>query len=101
MPPQAYALVDTFAVLSLVVGSGAAWIVGPRRVVAVVLPSLAAFGALYLVGHRLGWAFGPEVVLYGFSVALVSDLAFAIAASGATAVAQRAMLGVVARSQAG
>lgn len=100
MPAEAYALVVTFAVLSVVVGIGVTWVVGPRRLLAIVLPTLAAFGALYLIGHRLAWSFGPEITLYGFSVAIVSDLVFATAAAAAVALAQRALLGVAARGAA-
>jgi hypothetical protein len=92
MPAAAYALVATFAILSVVVGIVAAWLIGPRRPLATVLPTVAAFGAFYLVGHRLGWAFGPEIELYGFQVALVSDLVFAGAAAGLAAVAQRLLV---------
>ena len=98
MPVEAYALVATFAALSLVVGVGATWLVGPRRWPAIVLPTLAAFGALYLVGHRLGWSFGPEITLYGFSVAIVSDLVCAAAAAGVAALAQRAVVEVLGRA---
>lgn len=100
MPAEAYALVATFAALSVLVGAGAAWLVGPRRLAAIILPTLAAFGALYLVGHRLGWAFGPEIELYGFSVAIVSDLAFAVAAAALAALAQRALVVGVGRGSA-
>jgi hypothetical protein len=94
MPAEAYALVATFAVLSLVVGAVVAHLVGPRiplRYVplAILMPAAAAFGALYLVGHRLGWSFGPEIELYGFEVAIVSDLVFAIGAAAVAAVVQR------------
>jgi len=97
LPAEAYALVATFAALSVATGIAVTWLVGPRRAAAVVLPVVAAFAAFYLVGHRLGWAFGPEIGLYGFQVAIVSDLAFAIVAAGFVALAQRALLGTTLR----
>jgi hypothetical protein len=92
MPPAAYALVTTFAALSVAVGGAVTWAVGPRRRTAVILPVAGAFLAFYLVGHRLGWAFGPQIRLYGFDVAIVSDLAFAVLAAVLAAAAQRAAL---------
>lgn len=94
MPPAAYALIALFAAVSLISGMVAARIVGPRRPWAVVLPALAAFGVLYLVGHRFVIGFGPEVPLFGFQVAIVSDVAFALAAAFAVALPQRAIAGL-------
>lgn len=94
MPPAAYALIALFAAVSLISGMVAARIVGPRRPWAVVLPALAAFGVLYLVGHRFVIGFGPEVPLFGFQVAIVSDVAFALAAAFAAALPQRAIAGL-------
>ena len=90
MTPAVYALIGSFVVLSIVSGVIAARVVGPRRPGAVVLPALAAFGALYLVGHRLFIGIGPEIPLFGFQVAIVSDVAFALAAAFAAALAQKA-----------
>lgn len=101
MPAQAYALVATFAVLSVVVGIAVTWVVGPRRRAAVLLPVAAAFAAFYLVGHRLGWSFGPEIELYGFQVAIVSDLAFALGAAAGLALVQRTILDSTRRRAAG
>jgi hypothetical protein len=89
MPASAYALLGVFILLSIGVGVGAAWIVGPHRRAAVVLPILAAFGALYLVGHRSGLQLGPTVDLFGYSVAIVQDVLVAVAAAAATAIVQR------------
>ena len=94
MPPSAYALIALFAAVSLTSGIVAARIVGPRRPWAVVLPSLAAFGALYLVGHRFAIGFGPNIPLFGFQIAIVSDIAFALAAAFAVALPQRAIAGL-------
>ena len=94
MPPSAYALIVLFAAVSLTSGIVAARIVGPRRPWAVVLPSLAAFGALYLVGHRFVIGFGPNIPLFGFQIAIVSDIAFALAAAFAVALPQRAIAGL-------
>ena len=79
MPPQAFALVGLFAVVSIVIAIAAWWIAravgGPRRVRWAALPMAAAFGALYVVGHRVGLVLGPEVELFGFQVALLGDVA--------------------------
>jgi hypothetical protein len=90
MTASVYALIGLFVVVSIISGVIAARVVGPRRPWAVVLPALAAFGALYLVGHRLFIGFGPEIPLFGFQVAILSDVAFALAAAFAAALAQRA-----------
>ena len=90
MTPSVYALIGLFVAVSLISGFIAARVVGPRRPWAVVLPALAAFGALYLVGHRLVIGFGPELSVFGFQVAIVSDVAFALAAAFAAALAQKA-----------
>jgi len=92
MPPEAYALVTLFAVLSVVAGVVAVRIAiragGPRHPVAYLLPIGAAFGALYMVGHRLGLVVGPEVELFGFQVALLGDIAIGFAAALAVAFLQ-------------
>lgn len=95
MPPAAYALVILFALVSIAAGVIAARVVGPRRPWAPIVPALAAFGVLYLVGHRFAFGVGPNVGLFGFEVAIVSDVAFALVAAGAAAVVQRAVLGRV------
>lgn len=93
MTPSVYALIGFFIVLSFVSGVIAARVVGPRRASAVVLPALAAFGMLYLVGHRYYVGFGPDIPLFGFQVAIVSDVAFALGAAFAAAVALKAVVG--------
>jgi hypothetical protein len=93
VPAAAYALVATFVALSVAIGSLMAWVVGPRRLVAIVLPTLAAFAAFYLVGHRLGWAIGPDIELYGFQVAILSDVLVAGIAAGSVAGLQRVVAG--------
>jgi hypothetical protein len=86
MPTSAYAVVALFSVVAIVCGVGAAWLVGPRRLAAVVIPSVAAFLALYWVGHRSGLELGPTMELLGFRLAIVQDvIAGAIAALGAAA----------------
>ncbi len=96
MPPQAYALVTLFSLCSLVIGiltvRVAARAGGPRHPVAYVLPVMAAFGAFYLVGHRLGISIGPEIGLFGFRVALLGDLAIGFATSIVVALLQAAAL---------
>src|SRR4051812_46451024 len=93
MPPQAYGLVTLFVLSSIVLGWAAVRLVARsvatrRRRAEYVLPILAAFGAFYLIGHRLGLAIGPEVSLFGFQVALLGDLALGFAAALLVAVVQ-------------
>jgi hypothetical protein len=93
MSPQAYALVALFVTGSVVLGLGAQRLVarvarGPRGWRAAILPSVAAFGAFYLIGHRLGLAVGPEVALFGFQVALLGDLAIGFLAALVVALLQ-------------
>jgi hypothetical protein len=93
MPPAAYAIIGLFAVLSAMSGAIAAAALGPRRAWAAIVPALAAFGALYLVGHRFAISLGPEVAVLGFRISLAFDaivaLAVAFAAAGAQAVTLR------------
>ncbi len=95
MPPQAYALVTLFTICSIALGTVAVWLVGrtggPRRRLAFVLPIVAAFGAFYLIGHRLGISIGPEIQLFGFQVALIGDLAIGFLAALAVALLQLAL----------
>ncbi len=89
MPTSAFAVLVVFTLLAIGVGVAAAWIAGPRRKLAVVLPVLAAFGALYFVGHRSGLELGPTMDLFGFRVAIVQDIAVAVIAAGVVAFVQR------------
>ena len=92
MPLSAWALVTTFSICSIVLGVIAVRIVarigGPRSLAAYVFPIVAAFGAFYLIGHRLGIAIGPHIGLYGFQVALPGDLVIGFAAALAAALLQ-------------
>ena len=92
MPPQAFALVALFLACSVLLGVVAVRLLaragGPRGWLAYPLPVLGAFGAFYLIGHRLGIVVGPEIPLFGFQVALVGDLALGFAAALAVATAQ-------------
>jgi hypothetical protein len=96
MPPGAFALVGLFTVSSVVLGVIAWWIArrppldGPRGLGGVILPSLAAFGAFYLIGHRAGISIGPELGLFGFQVALFGDVLLAAVAALAAAFGQAA-----------
>ena len=92
MPAAAFALVGFFAVVALLAGAGAWWLVGPRRPAPLVVPVVVSFAALYLVGHRLGVSIGPEVTLFGFQVALVWDVAVAAVAAGFAALLQSWLL---------
>ncbi len=96
MPTQAWALVALFSLCSVVLGVVSVRIAaragGPGGVAAAGLPTMAAFGAFYLIGHRLGLAVGPEVSLFGFQVALLGDLAIGFAAALVVALAQAAVV---------
>ncbi|MET0771505.1 MAG: hypothetical protein ABWZ82_00350 [Candidatus Limnocylindrales bacterium] len=89
MPSSAYAVVAMFSVVALLCGAAAAWLVGPRRLAAVVIPALAAFLALYWVGHRSGLELGPTVELLGFRLAIVQDVVAGALAALAAALVQR------------
>lgn len=89
MPASAYGLVALFVVISGASGWLAARITGPRRWWAAVLPALAAFGALYLVGHRSAIRLGPEVEIFGWQVSLPFDVAVAAATALIAAGLQR------------
>lgn len=105
MPPQAYALVTLFTICSVFLGVLAVWLVsrvgGPHRRPAYVLPVIAAFGAFYLIGHRLGIAVGPEIELFGFQVALIGDLTIGFLAALAVALIQAAFTRTRRQSSAG
>jgi hypothetical protein len=92
MPPSAYAIIGMFAIVSLLSGTIAAALLGPRRPAAAALPALAAFGSLYIVGHRLALSIGPEVGLFGFRISLLFDAIVALAVALLAAAAQSAAL---------
>ena len=102
MPPQAYALVTLFVGCSILLGIVAQRLVwarigGPRGWRWTILPVIAAFGAFYVIGHRLGLSVGPEIGLFGFQVALFGDLLIGFAAAIGVALVQA----VVVRSRGG
>ncbi len=92
MPASAYPVLILFTIVSVLVGIGAAWLVGPRRPAAIVIPTLAAFLALYWVGHKSGLELGPTVELFGFRMAIVQDVVAAAAAALVAALVQRLVL---------
>ena len=92
MPAAAFGILLFFTVAAIVVGAAVTWLIGPRRPIAMVLPILAAFGALYVVGHRSGLAVGPTVELFGFQVNLLFGLAAAALLAGIAAKAQCMLL---------
>lgn len=89
MPASAYGLVAVFVVISGISGWLAARMIGPRRQWATVLPALAAFGALYVVGHRSAIRIGPEVEILGWQVSLAFDVVVALATALLAAGLQR------------
>lgn len=92
MPAAAFQLFLFFTAAAILIGVVVAWVVGPRRPLAVVLPVLASFGALYLVGHKSGLAVGPTMELFGFQVTLLFDLAVAVVGAAIAARAQCLLL---------
>ncbi len=97
MSAAAYALFFTFAAIAVVVGIVATRLAarlagGPRGRAALVIPTLAGFGAFYLIGHRLGVHIGPAVELFGFQVTLVGDIAIGFAAALLAALGQAAVV---------
>ena len=101
MPASAYALVATFAVISLVAAIIAARLVGPWRWWAVTFPAVAGFGALYLVGHRWLVSIGPEVSVWGWDVALPFDVVVALGVALVVASLQRGVLGLLQSQERG
>jgi len=85
MPASAFGLVLLFAVVALLAGAGAAWLIGPRRRLAFLLPAAGAFLALWGAGHGLGLEIGPTVELLGFRVALLGDILIAVVAAAIVA----------------
>lgn len=92
MPAAAFQLFLFFTVAAVIIGIVVTWVIGPRRPLAFVIPVLASFGALYLVGHRGGLAVGPTVELFGFQVNLLFDLAVAVLGAAIAAKAQCMLL---------
>ncbi len=92
MPASAYGLLAIFTAISAASGALAARVIGPWRAWSVALPALAAFGALYLVGHRWVVSVGPNVRILGWDVALPFDTAVAVGTATLAALLQRAGL---------
>lgn len=92
MPASAYGLIAVFATVSALSGILAARVIGPWRWWAVMAPALAAFGALYMVGHRWVLSIGPQVGLFGWEVALPFDIVVAGVTAFAVALVQRGVL---------
>jgi hypothetical protein len=101
MPASAYALLALFTAISAASGWLAAWIVGPRRPWTALIPALAAFGALWLVGHRFVVRAGPTVELFGWQVSLPFDVAVALVSAFAGAGLQRIGLRLLQSHQGG
>ena len=88
MPINAYALFLSFAALAVAIGCVTAWVVGPRRRAAAVVPVLGAFMAMYVIGHRGGVHAGPSVDLFGYQVTLFFDIGVAVVGAAVGAIAQ-------------
>jgi hypothetical protein len=92
MTGNAFSLFLALAGLAVLAGVIGALAIGPRRPWAVIVPVIAAFAALYLVGHELGFGVGPTVALFGFDVSLASDVVVALIAAFTAAWGQRAIV---------
>ncbi|MFN8519411.1 MAG: hypothetical protein U0667_08480 [Chloroflexota bacterium] len=92
MPANAYGVLALFTIVSVLCGLAAAWVVGPRRPRAAIVPALGAFLALYWVGHRSGLELGPTLELFGFRIALVQDVVAGALGALVAALVQRAVL---------
>lgn len=100
MPINAYALFLTFAALAVLIGCVTAWVVGPRRRAAAVVPVLGAFLAMYVIGHRGGIHAGPSIDLFGYQVTLFFDIGVAVVGAAMAAIAQCLVLARRNRSSA-
>lgn len=98
MPTVIWLLIGLFTTVSIISGVLAAWLVGPRyggtatRLLAVLLPTLAAFGGLWLVGHEGGPRVGPTTIVLGFELHLLFDILVALGAALLVALLQRPLL---------
>lgn len=99
MPPAAYALVGLFILISIAAGIAAARVIGPWRWWTFPLPAAAAFGALYLIGHRYVVTFGPTVQVFGWEIALPFEVAVAAITALTVALGQRALVGLLQAQQ--
>ncbi len=81
MPAAALSLFALFVGVSIVTGLIAWRIIIPGQRWGWIVPILFSFGALYVGGHQLRIAVGPMIGLFGFQVALLSDMALAAAAA--------------------
>jgi hypothetical protein len=96
------ALFLTFTLIDIVLGILATRLVarvagGPRQLLAHVIPVLAGFAALGILGHSMGAHIGPLVPLYGFEVALFGDMAIGFVFALLGALAQAAVVRAVRR----
>ena len=78
MPATAFGVLAVFTAAAALAGLLAWWLLGSRLPLGPLLPILAAFGALYVSGHRLRVQVGPLTELFGFQVALLFDVALAL-----------------------
>jgi len=74
MSTEAFALLGVFTAICIAAGVIAWRLLLADLAWGALLPAAAAFVVLWLVGHRLGWTFGPELQLFGFDVALPWEL---------------------------
>lgn len=79
MSSEALALLGVFTLICIAAGVIAWRLLLADLAWGALLPAAAAFAVLYLIGHRLGWTYGPMVQLFGFEVALPWEILLALA----------------------
>jgi hypothetical protein len=93
MPAAAFGVLAVFTTAAIIAGIVAWWLVGSRIPLGPLLPIIAAFGALYVSGHRLRIEVGPTTELFGFQVSLLFDLVLAVLVALAVALLGRMATG--------
>ncbi len=99
MPLAAYGVLATFMGIATGAGSLMAWLVGPRRKSALIVPVGASIVALGSVGHGARIGVGPTVNLFGFEVRFLFDTCLAFAVALCASLAQRLVVRAIGRSQ--
>jgi hypothetical protein len=85
MSSEAFALLGVFTMICVAAGVIAWRLLLADLAWGALLPAATAFAVLYLIGHRLGWTYGPTVQLFGFEVALPWEVLLALVTAMAVA----------------
>jgi hypothetical protein len=99
VPTPVLLLILAFAGIAVAAGVAAAIVAGPRHAAALPVPIVAAFAALWVVGHQLSLRVGPRSELFGFEVHLLFDVLVALLAALAAARLQRPWIARLLRSR--